>query len=213
MNDEDARAEVGQAIRDLGHSIVGHQASAEQLLSATDDLRKWIDSFDKGVVRDRVIERPTGDWGPAPADGEEMTSFNERPISGRSSPYGLDMRVVRDGDEVVAHITLRAAHEGAPGRSHGGIISALFDDVFGFILTIHAVPAFTGELTVRYELGVPLHEPLECRVRLTERDGRKIHMTGELTGSDGNGARTVYIRARAVFIAIDVDAFAGLSKQ
>jgi acyl-coenzyme A thioesterase PaaI-like protein len=137
-----------------------------------------------------------------------MTSFDERPVSGRSSPYGLDIRVVRDGDEVVAHVTLQAAHEGAPGRSHGGIISALFDDVFGFILTIHSVPAFTGELTVRYEHGVPLHEPLECRVRLSERDGRKIHMAGELTGDDGVGGRVVYTRSRAIFIAIDADAFA-----
>jgi acyl-coenzyme A thioesterase PaaI-like protein len=211
--EEDARAEVGRAIRHLGHSIVGHQASARQLLSAADELQKWVDTFDQGTIRDRVIERPTGDWGPAPADGEEMTSFDERPISGRSSPYGLDMRVIRDGDEVVAHVTLGAAHEGAPGRSHGGIISALFDDVFGFILTIHSVPAFTGELTVRYEHGVPLHEPLECRVRRAERDGRKIHMTGELTGSDGDGGRTVYTRSRAVFIAIDVEAFARLSRS
>jgi acyl-coenzyme A thioesterase PaaI-like protein len=205
---EEARADAGQAIRDLGHALVGHVATTEQLEAATEDLQRLTTDFDTGTVRDRVIERPTGDWGPAPADGEEMTSFDERPVSGRSSPYGLDIRVVRDGDEVVAHVTLGAAHEGAPGRCHGGIISALFDDVFGFILTIHAVPAFTGELTVRYEQGVPLHQPLECRVRLSERDGRKIHMTGELTGDDGVGERTVYTRSRAIFIAIDDDAFA-----
>ncbi len=210
---EEARADAGRALRDLGHALVGHEATAEQLTAATDDLRRLTADFKTGTVRDRVIERPTGDWGPAPADGEEMTSFDERPISGRSSPYGLDLRVVRDGDEVVANVTLQAAHEGAPGRSHGGIISALFDDVFGFILTIYGVPAFTGELTVRYEHGVPLHVPLECRVRLSERDGRKIHMTGELTGDDGNGGRITYTRSRAVFIAIEVEAFAKPARQ
>ncbi|RLE25241.1 MAG: hypothetical protein DRJ50_03305 [Actinobacteria bacterium] len=205
---EDARADIGQALRDLGHSVVGHDAAVEQLAKAANTLRELTAILEKGTFRDRVIERPTGDWGPAPPDGAEMTSFDERPISGRSSPYGLDMRIVRDGDEAVAYLTLRSAHEGAPGRAHGGIISALFDDVFGFVLTIQTVPAFTGELTVRYEKGVPLREPLECRVRMTERDGRKIHMTGELTGDDGEGGRTVYTRGRAIFIAIPPEAFA-----
>ena len=207
-NIEEARADAGRAVRDLGHALVGHVATTEQLTAATDDLRRLTKDFETGTVRDRVIERPTGDWGPAPDHGEEMTSFDERPISGRSSPYGLDLRVVRDGDEVVGHVTLRAAHEGAPGRSHGGIISALFDDVFGFILTIYGMPAFPGEPPVRYEHGVPLPQPLECRVRLSERDGRKIHMTGELTGDDGDCGRTTYTRSRATFIAIDGDAFA-----
>jgi acyl-coenzyme A thioesterase PaaI-like protein len=105
-------------------------------------------------------------------------------------------------------VTLRSAHEGAPGRSHGGIVSALFDDVFGFILTIYQQPGFTGELTIRYERGVPLHQPLECRVRLDDREGRKLYMTGELSGTDDDGERVVYTRARATFIAIDRERFA-----
>ena len=43
-----------------------------------------------------------------------------------------------------------AAHEGAPGRSHGGVVAGLFDDVFGFVLDVVQEPAFTGELTIRY---------------------------------------------------------------
>jgi hypothetical protein len=37
-------------------------------------------------------------------------------------------------------------------------------------------------------------------------------MTGELTGNDGVGGRIVYTRSRAIFIAIDSDAFAVRSK-
>lgn len=207
----DARAHAAKALRDVGHAFVGHHVPIGEIEELTADLSAWLERLDRDMVRDRVIERPTGDWGPPPSDGEEMFSFDERPISGRSSPYGLDMRVVRDGEEVVAHVTLDSAHEGAPKRSHGGIVSAVFDDVFGFVLTITRQPAFTGELTVRYEQGVPIHEPLECRVRMAEIDGRKIHMTGELTGDDGQGGRTVYTRARAIFIAIDPEVFRALS--
>ena len=209
----DARARAAKALREVGHAFVGHHVPIDQVEQLTADLTAWLDRIDRTKVRDRVIERPTGDWGPPPARGVEMCSFDERPVSGRSSPHGLDLRVLRDGDEVVAHVTLGAAHEGAPKRGHGGIVSALFDDVFGFVLTISRQPAFTGQLTVRYEQGVPIHEPLECRVRMTGTEGRKIHMSGELTGSDGAGGRTVHTRATAIFIAIDAEVFRALSSS
>ncbi|MGA9276696.1 PaaI family thioesterase [Ilumatobacter sp.] len=202
-----ARIRVGDAYRSLGHAIVGHQASAQELDDLADLLCERTGAIRSGEQRVRSIERPSGDWGPAPLDGEEMFSFDERPISGRAAPYGLGVRIVRDGDEVVGHVTLDSAHEGAPGRSHGGIVSALFDDVYGFVLTILAQPAFTGTLTIRYEQGVPIHRPLECRVRLDRREGRKLLMSGELSGVGADGAPMVFTRSTAVFIAIDEAAF------
>ena len=65
-----------------------------------------------------------------------------------------------------------------------------------------AEPAFTGELSIRYEAGVPIGVPLECRVRLADRDGRKLYLTGELTaGGD------VVARSNATFITIDREQF------
>ncbi len=133
-----------------------------------------------------------------------MTTYDERPISGRSSPWGLDLEVRRDGDEAVATTTLRAAHEGAPDRSHGGIVAALFDDVYGFVLQINGWMAFTGELWIRYQAGVPIGEPLECRVRLDRAEGRKLFMTGELTVV---ASGDVLARSTATFISIDLSQF------
>lgn len=197
----EARARVGVALRRLGHTVVGHQADAADLDELASVLEAHIDRLAAGEARQRsrhTFQRGST-WTP-PGDGDEfVTNHDDRPVSGRSSPYSLDPAIRRDGDEVVARVTLHAAHEGAPARSHGGIVAALFDDVFGFVLTIHQTPGFTGELRVRYEAGTPLHVPLECRVRLDSREGRKLLMSGELTGPDG----TVYVRAWAVFITID----------
>ena len=202
----DARADAGRALRDLGHALIGHHAETEQIEALTGDLRRWAGQLADGERRQRIIERPTGDWGPAPPDGAEMFSFDERPVSGRASPLGFDLRVVRRSDEVVAYVTLDSAHEGAPGRSHGGVTAALFDDVMGFVLTVEQQPAFTGELTIRYEAGVPIHEPLACRVRLTGRERRKLFVTGELTATDDDSV--VYARAQGTFIAIPSELFA-----
>ena len=204
----DSRAAAGRAIRDLGHAIVGHHAplsAIERLASTLDALTAEITT---GERRDRAQVRREGDWGTEVADGETMTSYDERPVSGRSSPWGLDVHVWRDGAEAVADLTLRSAHEGAPGRSHGGIVAALFDDIYGFVLTFLHQPAFTGELTVRYEAGVPIGVPLQCRVRLVEREGRKLRMAGELR----DGSRVV-ARSSAIFIAIDGSAFGYVERR
>jgi len=196
----EARAEAGRAIRDIGHALVGHHVPLGLLEELTTTLDELTGRFDIGERRSRGEMSRDGQFAEIPADGSIMTTHDERPVSGRASPWGLDLEVRRAGDEVVGSLTLRAAHEGAPDRSHGGIVAALFDDVFGFVLVIESEPAFTGELWVRYEAGIPIGEPLECRVRLDRREGRKLYMTGELTVRETD---RVLARSAATFIAMD----------
>lgn len=204
----EARARAGKAIRDIGHALVGHHGSIDLLDDVTRVLDDLTRQLDEGNGRTRSEVRSDGELGEPPLDGSVMTSYDERPISGRSSPWGLDIEVRRDGDEAVAECTLRAAHEGAPGRSHGGIVAALFDDVFGFILQVRAQIAFTGELWIRYEAGVPIGEPLTCRVRVDREEGRKLYMSGELTVATTGQVLT---RSTATFITIDPSRFAAFS--
>jgi acyl-coenzyme A thioesterase PaaI-like protein len=203
-----ARAEAGRAVRDIGHALVGHHAPVELLEQVAQQLDELTTQLSVGAARSRADASREGRWDTPPADGEVMNEYDERPISGRASPWGLDLTVVRDGDEVVARCTLRSAHEGAPTRSHGGIVAAMFDDVYGFVLTIMRQPAFTGELSVRYVAGTPIGVPLECRVRLAEQVGRKLYMTGELTA-----AGSVVATSKATFIAIDPSVFEHVSRS
>lgn len=200
----EARADAGRAIRDIGHALVGHHVPVELLEDLTTTLDGLTARFETGAARSRGEMSRDGQFAEIPADGAIMTTHDERPVSGRASPWGLDLEVRRAGDEVVGSLTLRAAHEGAPDRSHGGIVAALFDDVFGFLLVIESRPAFTGELWVRYEGGVPIGEPLECRARLDRREGRKMYMTGELTVT---ATAQVLARSTATFIAMDPSHF------
>jgi acyl-coenzyme A thioesterase PaaI-like protein len=194
-------------VRDIGHALVGHHASAEQLDRLADVLESLTAELERGAPRSRPeasFSEPR--FVAAPAGELPVTGYEDRPVSGRASPWGLEPEIHRHGDEIEAVVVLRAAHEGAPGRSHGGIVAALFDDVFGFVLGVIGQPAFTGELSLRYASPTPLHRRLSCRVRLVERAGRKLHMTGELYDIDG-GERRLLVTAKATFIAVDVSAF------
>jgi acyl-coenzyme A thioesterase PaaI-like protein len=201
--ESDARAWAGKAVRDIGHALVGHRACLELVDRVSATLDELTAALEATPARQRGDHTPKGDWGNPAPERVDLTSFDERPVSGRASPWGLDVRVWREADEIVATCTLRAAHEGAPGRSHGGIVAALFDDIFGFLLTLVVEPAFTGELSVRYEAGVPIGVPLVCRVRIAERSGRKLLMTGELTD-----AGQVVATSKATFITIPRERFA-----
>jgi acyl-coenzyme A thioesterase PaaI-like protein len=116
---------------------------------------------------------------------------------------GVAAQILRDGDDAVLRARSGEAFEGAPGRAHGGMVAALFDEVMGFVLSITCTPAFTGRLTVTYRAPVPLGVPLEFRARLTRRDGRKLLMAGEARRGD-----TVLAEAEALFVAVDPVRFA-----
>jgi acyl-coenzyme A thioesterase PaaI-like protein len=189
-----ARAALGRAIRDVCHAAIGRQAPIGVLESVTSRIADAAALLDTHPARVRAADS-FPNWQATPADGDPIITFQDRPISGEASPYGCDLDSFRRGDEAVTRFTLRAAHEGAPGRSHGGFVSAIFDDVFGFVLQIHEIPGFTGELSVRYEAGTPIGRELEMRARLDRREGRKLFMTADLWDGDKRLAT-----AKATFI-------------
>ncbi len=206
----EARARAGKAIRDIGHAFVGRHATLEQIERLAQTLEDIGDELWPADPRSRdarpFAEQQIGDY----PQGRFEPRFDDRPVSGRSSPWGLDIALHRHRDEIDARVTLRAAHEGAPNRSHGGIISALFDDVFGYVLGVIHQAAFTGDLTVRYHAPTPLHRELSCRVRLDEQVGRKLLMVGTLTAVETG---QLCASATATFIAVDPERFARLTAE
>lgn len=204
MTDVDVRRRrVGQAIQKLGHAFVGHDVPDELLDELAAALEGFTGRLDEGVARSRDMESWDKRNRPVMPDGARMNLYEDRPFSGHSSPWGVDLHVHRRGDEIEGTVTLGSAHEGAPGRSHGGIVAGLFDDVFGFVLDVIQQQAFTGELTIRYVAPTPLHRPLLCRGRLRERVGRKIWIEGEMIDPAQDDA--LIIRAEGLFIAVDPD--------
>lgn len=201
---EDARAAAADALRRFGHALHSTEADVELL----DRVRRGADAITAELAgappRVRDLERLRQQIWVAPVeDGGPMDHFDDCFVSGPWNPMGIGVEVRRDGDEAVATVTLGPAYEGAPGRSHGGIVAAIFDDVLGCLLRLVRRPAFTGELTVRYLAPTPIETPLEFRARVVAIEGRKIDTEAEAYELRADGQRPVVATGRARFIAIE----------
>jgi acyl-coenzyme A thioesterase PaaI-like protein len=198
-DDEALRARAGAAVRHIGHALVGHHAVPELLARVARTVEQLAVELDANGVR----SRPGPDMQnvvdvEVPADGSVITSYPDRPVSGAASPWGVDLVVTRDGDDVVGRCTLRAAHEGAPQRSHGGVVAAIFDDLYGFALSLLQERAFTGDLYVRYEAPTPLHTEIAFRASAVGREGRKLYFEADAW----HGERR-FASSKATFVIVD----------
>jgi acyl-coenzyme A thioesterase PaaI-like protein len=200
----DARVRAAGALRRLGNAIVGHHPDADQLDEIARQVEAWLPTIDASPSR----QRPVGDmkrklFAAAPVEGGPMEHFPDCVVSGSANPMGIATSMRREGDQAVARVTLGPAFEGAPGRAHGGVVAALFDDTMGYVLNILETPAFTGELKVRYSAPTPVGVEIEFRAWLRERNGRRLRIDSEAT-HDGKTIAT----ASGLFISIPMERFA-----
>lgn len=203
----EARTRAAALLRRLGHGFVRHDAPDdlfEQLINA---ILPVVEQLETGIERNRALvgigDEPSM-FGEPPADGERLSHFPDCVVSGAANPMGVAIEVRCDSGEAVAETVLGAAFEGAPGRAHGGVVAAIFDDVMGYVLSIHKVPAFTGRLTVSYRAPTPIGAPLIFRARLDQREERKLHISATAHTRDG---LELIAEATATFIVIPIERF------
>jgi acyl-coenzyme A thioesterase PaaI-like protein len=196
-----ARIELGATARRLNHAIVAREVELEQLQSAIAALSSIAEKFERSDRRERSFTHFTDSKRVEFVDGDIMTSHICRPGSGPGSPHGLEMTVTRNGDVAEARFVIGDSYEGAPGRSHGGIVALAFDDAMGFVLSIIHSVAYTGEISVRYKAPTPLNMPLVIRARLDRIEGRKLHLVAEM--SEDRPDAPLIATSHALFIAIE----------
>jgi acyl-coenzyme A thioesterase PaaI-like protein len=200
MGTKEARDEAAASLRTLSHAFAAHDLDDGALVALAATTKELARSVNESPMRDRLAlmrKRPVGQvLGGA--------GFEDRAVGGSSNPTSVDLNIRFDNDEVVADVILQRAFEGAPGRAHGGVVAAAFDDVTGFVIGKLQEPAFTGELTVRYLAAVPVDEKLEIRARLDRRERRKLFISAEMRLDE-----VAVATCRAIYITVDPFRFAG----
>jgi len=199
----DARIVAATALRRLGHAMVARDVGAGAFARITARVEELLDEVETAPARVRApLDMVRAIFGAPPPDGTHRPRFPDSIVTGKANPMGLAADIGREGDEAVLRTTLGPAFEGAPGRAHGGTVAALLDEVMGFVLSIHATPAYTGRLTVTYRAPTPLGVELEMRARLRSRHGRKLRI--DAVARHGTA---VIAQGEGLFIAVDPERF------
>ena len=199
-----ARSVAAAALRDLNHAFAAHDPDDELLMGLAGTVRTQIATLDDTPNRDRLALMRAATGERRFPSGDDGSGVADRAVAGTDNPTSVDIDVQFEPDEVVARVVLRRAFEGAPGRAHGGMVAAAFDDVTGFVIGMLQEPAFTGELTVRYVAPVPVEQPIVMRARLTGRERRKLFIEAE-----AHHGEKLVATCKAIYIRVDPTAFAG----
>jgi acyl-coenzyme A thioesterase PaaI-like protein len=205
---EPVRAEAAAALRDLLHAFVGSEGDDAALARLRDWAREQTAVLAASPPRSRLLTMRRARAAADPADSADWrpgsgAGFEDRAIGGQANPTAIPFDTWREGDTMIAEITLGPAFEGAPGRAHGGMVAAAFDDFTGAIIGMLQEPAFTGELTVRFVRPVPVETPLRLRTWLDSRDGRKLHIH-----ADAHAGDELVATCKAIYITVDPSVFA-----
>ncbi len=201
---ERAQIDAAAQLRRATHLLVGGDHDAATLQTVADSIESAIAPLKNAGARTRRDEK----WAnpetiEAPADNTVFEGSLDRPVSGPGNPWSIPLEVVRRGDRAVTTATLEAACEGAPARAHGGVVSAIFDDLCGFLLTLNLTMAFTASLTVNYHAATPLDEPLTFAAWVERTEGRKLHLRGECRRGVEDPTGELLTSCTALFITVD----------
>ena len=126
-------------------------------------------------------------------------------VCGLANPHGLMLRFYETGPgEVTADYTVPEHFQGYPGVVHGGIVTALLDEVTGRA-HMHGEQTrfmFTAKLEIRFRKNVPIGEPLRVVGQVEKSKTRMASSIGKIYGPDGD----LLAEAKALLVFFPEDA-------
>ena len=123
-------------------------------------------------------------------DRAAMAYLPFSPVMGSLNPASIGIEIRRVGDKVVSEVEFAEPVEGATGLVHGGVISAIYDELLAAANLMIKAGGPTGTLTVRYRKPTPLYSPLRFEGWVDRIDDRKVYtrghcLLGDLVVSEG----------------------------
>ena len=106
-------------------------------------------------------------------------------------------------DEIMAIIKFGEAVNGHPGIVHGGIISLLFDDCFGWVFFCLNKPmSVTANLNINFRKPLKQNTTTVLRAKMTKEEGRKMFMDATLHEAAAEGEETLLADSSTLFIKV-----------
>jgi uncharacterized protein (TIGR00369 family) len=128
---------------------------------------------------------------------------------GLENPIGLKMAFYEDGEgRVIAEFTPGDEHQGYPGVVHGGIVTALLDEVLGRVAIAAERWMVTGRLNIRFRRPIPPGETLTIVGEVVSWKKRTLEARGEIRLADGQ----VGAEATGTFLEIPAEKVEGMKE-
>ncbi len=129
-------------------------------------------------------------------------------VCGPRNRCGLRLRFERVGDTVTTTFRARKAHQGFPGYVHGGVVSAILDEVMNRVTLLEGRWAMTARVDVRFRSPLRMDESaIAVGERIRSRSGF-VETKGRVELRDG----TVVAEATGTFAFIPDETLAGMSE-
>ena len=106
-------------------------------------------------------------------------------VCGPDNAIGLRLSFRLEDDFCRTQFVPDDRHQGYDGWLHGGILSAVLDDVMANWFYLRGVKAVTGRMEVRFRAPVPIGTRLEAEAWLAERRGRMGRLQSRVVGESG----------------------------
>lgn len=137
-------------------------------------------------------------------EGEPLRLANDHGCfgCGRLNDFGLQMvfRENPEGDGVWARVIPATRFEGYMGVIHGGVITAMLDEVMAWSLYRDETWGMTAQISVRFRKPVTVGEPVLAIGHIVSQRGRLFETRGELRRESDNvllaDATATFMRVR-----------------
>ncbi|MCK4330488.1 PaaI family thioesterase [candidate division WOR-3 bacterium] len=96
-------------------------------------------------------------------------------VCGKDNPIGLRLKVMKIDGGVRAEFTPKSLYEGYKGYIHGGIISALLDEVMIWAAKLMGKRVMSAELSVRFKRPVPVDKTITIEGKITDVKKRLLY--------------------------------------
>jgi uncharacterized protein (TIGR00369 family) len=149
-------------------------------------------------------------------DKTEQLSLNDQTdyglcfACGPRNPYGLKLHFERDGDRIVSRFTALEEYQGFPGYLHGGIITALLDEVMSRVSIVNQNRwSMTAGIDVHFRKPVFIGQEVTAVAEHLESNRRVVTAQAELVLPDG----TVAAKATGRFFHVPQERLAEMTSD
>ena len=140
----------------------------------------------------------------------DVTDYGLCFACGPRNPYGLKLHMELEGDRVVTTFTALEEYQGFPGYLHGGVITALLDEVMSRVSMIaHNRWSMTVGIDVHFRKPVFIGQEVTAVAEHLETNRRMVTAQAEIILPDG----TVAAKATGRFFFVPEDRLAEMTSD